>query len=149
MDIEMRIFKGKSDDFASALAIRQRVFVEEQKVPIEIEQDEFDSVATHVLLLADGVAVGTGRLFADPVQQNMAKLGRVALLPEYRGLHLGQVIIAQLMEEIKKTGMFRKVSIHAQVSAVGLYGRFGFVRVGEEFLEAGIRHVEMVRDLTK
>ncbi len=144
MDIEIRSFMGCDGDFALALAIRQKVFVVEQQVPEDLEQDEFDETATHVLLLADGLPVGTGRVFADPERNDTARLGRVAVLREYRGLRLGQVLIARLLEEIKKLGSFKRVLIHAQTGVVELYARFGFERVGEEFYEAGIAHYEMI-----
>jgi len=144
MDIDIRTFDGIAADFALAMEIRQKVFVIEQKVPEDLEHDEFDEKATHVLLLADGKPVGTGRVFADPERTDTARLGRVAVLREYRGLRLGQVLIATLLEEIKKSGRFRRVLIHAQSSVVELYARFGFEKVGEEFYEAGIAHYEMI-----
>mgnify|MGYP001014803731 FL=1 len=144
MDIDIRTIAGSAPDFALAMEIRQKVFVIEQKVPEDLEHDEFDEKATHVLLLADGKPVGTGRVFADPERTDTARLGRVAVLREYRGLRLGQVLIATLLEEIKKSGRFRRVLIHAQSSVVELYARFGFEKVGEEFYEAGIAHYEMI-----
>ena len=144
MDIDIRTIAGSAPDFALAMEIRQKVFVIEQKVPEDREHDEFDEKATHVLLLADGKPVGTGRVFADPERTDTARLGRVAVLREYRGLRLGQVLIATLLEEIKKSGRFRRVLIHAQSSVVELYARFCFEKVGEEFYEAGIAHYEMI-----
>ncbi|MBU1109910.1 MAG: GNAT family N-acetyltransferase [Candidatus Riflebacteria bacterium] len=144
MDIELRTVAGSGKDFALALDIRQKVFVVEQLVPVEIEHDEFDESATHVLLLADGVPVGTGRIFADPYHADTARLGRVAVLKEYRGLKFGQVLIARLLEEIKNRQQFRCVLIHAQAAVVELYVRFGFEKIGAEFYEAGIAHYEMV-----
>jgi predicted GNAT family N-acyltransferase len=147
MDIEIRTCKGCDRDFALAMEIREKVFVLEQNVPPDLERDEFDERATHVLLLADGLPVGTGRVFADPKQTDTARLGRVAVLREYRGLHLGQVLIATLLEEVKKSGCFSRVLIHAQTAVVELYARFGFEKVGEEFYEAGIAHFEMIYQL--
>ncbi|PKL45426.1 MAG: GNAT family N-acetyltransferase [Candidatus Riflebacteria bacterium HGW-Riflebacteria-1] len=147
MEIEVKTFIGCETEFAKALSIRQRVFVIEQKVPAELERDEFDTQAMHVLLLADAVPVGTGRWFADPEKPHVARLGRVAVLKEYRGLRFGQVIIARLLEEIKKRQQFSQVLIHAQSAVVDLYARFGFKRVGEQFFEAGIAHYEMVYQL--
>ncbi|NLF95242.1 MAG: GNAT family N-acetyltransferase [Candidatus Riflebacteria bacterium] len=144
MDIEIRTFNGKSPDFALAMEIRQKVFVVEQHVPENLEHDEFDEQAMHVLLLADGLPVGTGRFFADPQRDETARLGRVAVLREYRGLRLGQVLIATLLDEIKKSGRFCRVLIHAQTAVVELYARFGFEKIGEEFYEAGIAHYEMI-----
>ena len=144
MDIELRTITGCGEGFTQALEIRQKVFVLEQQVPLELERDEFDEAATHVLLLADGIPVGTGRIFADSDQADTARLGRVAVLKEYRGLKFGQVLIARLLDEIRAQPQFRRVLIHAQTSVVELYARFGFEKIGEEFYEAGIAHYTMV-----
>ncbi len=144
MDTEIRTFGGYSKDFALAMEVRQKVFVIEQKVPAELERDEFDEQATHLILLAAGLPVGTGRFFADLKHAGTARLGRVAVLKECRGLRLGQVIVARLLEEIKNSGKFNRVLIHAQIAVVGFYARFGFKKVGEEFVEAGINHCEMI-----
>lgn len=147
MEIEFRVFAGCGAEFASAMEIRTKVFVVEQRVPAELERDEFDELATHVLLLADGEAVATGRIFADPLAADTARLGRVAVLKEYRGLKFGQVIIARLLEEIRKRQQFNRVLIHAQSAVVDFYARFGFKKLGDEFFEAGIAHYEMIYQL--
>lgn len=144
LDIEIITFNGHSKDFALAMEVRQKVFVLEQNVPVELEHDEFDEQATHVLLLADAQPVGTGRFFADLQQANTARLGRVAVLREYRELGFGQALLARLLAEIKNSRKFNRVLIHAQIAVVDLYARFGFEKRGKDFMEAGIAHCEMI-----
>lgn len=146
MKNEFRAFSGCGEGFAEAMLIRTRVFVEEQHVPVELEHDEFDAIAVHLLLLKSGKAVGTGRFFADQRDKTIARLGRVAVLPEFRGLGLGRAIIDELLGKIKADGGFKRVLIHAQKTVVGLYAAAGFKPFGDEFFEAGIVHQEMVLD---
>jgi predicted GNAT family N-acyltransferase len=126
---------------AAARAIREAVFVCEQQVPIELEWDEFDARSLHALALGDGdQPVGTGRLLPD------GRIGRMAVLPPWRGRGVGAAILSALIAHAARLEMPR-VLLHAQTHAAGFYARGGFLTVGGEFLEAGIPHVTMVRDL--
>ncbi|MBX3169545.1 MAG: GNAT family N-acetyltransferase [Candidatus Eremiobacteraeota bacterium] len=124
-----------------ALDIRRRVFVEEQGVPAELELDAQDGGAVHWLGWRAGQAVGTARLvrFAD-----VAKVGRVAVLPEWRSSGLGR----ELMEEIHgwaKDQPLRQILLDAQVNVIPFYAKLGYQTEGEIFEEAGILHQRMVR----
>ena len=122
-----------------AKAIRMEVFVKGQDVPISIEMDEYDDVATHVICQYDGKFIGTGRLVQHGKE---VKLGRVAVLEEFRGVGAGKAIMLKLIEEAKKL----KADViygNAQVWALKFYENLGFMAVGEEFLEADIVHVRM------
>lgn len=122
-------------------AIRDQVFIREQQVPVEEEWDELDPQCQHVLARdAGGAAIGTGRL--TPTR----KIGRMAVLASWRGRGVGAAMLQQLVERARELG-WREVSLHAQVSAIGFYQRFGFQAYGEEFEEAGIRHRAMRREL--
>jgi predicted GNAT family N-acyltransferase len=124
-----------------ASAIREAVFVAEQGVPPEIELDEWDERCDHALAIdAGGRAVGTGRLLPD------GHIGRMAVLREHRGRGVGAAILEALIERARQRGM-RRVVLNAQTHAAGFYARFGFAASGDEFLEAGIPHLEMARDL--
>jgi predicted GNAT family N-acyltransferase len=139
-EISVRILPwAEARGFASA--IREAVFVAEQRVPPEIELDEWDERCDHALAYeAHGRPVGTGRLLPD------GHIGRMAVLREYRGRGVGAAILASLVERAKTRGM-RQVLLNAQTQAAGFYARFGFAVSGEPFMEAGIPHVEMARDL--
>ncbi len=124
-----------------AAAIRHAVFVVEQKVPVDIELDEFDPVSVHALAFGgDGVAVGTGRLLPD------GHIGRMAVLRHARGSGVGGALLRALMAAARERG-FGEVQLNAQTHALAFYARFGFVAEGEEFDDAGIPHRAMRRSV--
>ena len=125
---------------AEASRIRLAVFVEEQRVPPEIEMDDKDAVCVHALAYAQGRAVGTGRLLPD------GHIGRMAVLKENRSLGVGSAILERLVEEARRRGM-KEIVLSAQTHALGFYRRHGFMAAGEVFEEAGIPHQEMRRML--
>ena len=125
---------------AEASRIRTAVFVEEQRVPAEIEMDAHDAACLHALAYAQGRAVGTGRLLPD------GHIGRMAVLKESRALGVGGAILERLVAEALRRGM-RQVVLSAQTHALGFYRRHGFQEVGAVFEEAGIAHQEMRRVL--
>ena len=126
-----------------ARAVRHEVFVQEQQIPIEMEQDDADQAAVHALIRNRlGVAVATGRLLqAAP---GVGQIGRLAVTRVLRGSNLGRFVLHTLMGAAAKRGD-REVFLHAQSSAEGFYTRLGFLPRGEPFMEAGIGHREMVR----
>ncbi|HVL75348.1 MAG TPA: GNAT family N-acetyltransferase [Noviherbaspirillum sp.] len=120
-----------------AQAVRYQVFVVEQKVPLEMEWDEMDARCVHALVLDDEARpVATGRLLPD------GHIGRMAVLPRARGNGVGAAVLQALMKAAKARGDTR-VMLNAQTHAEPFYARFGFVRDGEEFEEAGIPHIAM------
>jgi len=132
------------DELATALRIRYRVFVEEQGVPPELEEDADDAVARHYLLRVGDAVAGTARLLLR--SEGLGKIGRVAVLPEYRGTGRGEGLMRQLIADATVLGC-RQLVLDAQVSVVRFYERLGFTAEGEEFLDAGIRHRRMRRTL--
>ena len=124
-----------------ARRIRELVFVREQGVPPELEMDEQDAHCAHALAhAADGAAIGTGRLLPD------GHIGRMAVLKEWRGKGVGALLLHALVEQARSRGD-AKVRLNAQSAAAGFYRRYGFALSGPEFMEAGIPHVPMQRDL--
>lgn len=121
---------------AQASPIRFTVFVGEQKVPVELELDEFDPLSCHALALAGDEAIGTGRLLPD------GHIGRMAVLVGWRGRGVGALLLQALIDEAQQRGMARVV-LNAQTHALGFYARFGFVPEGEEYEEAGLPHRTM------
>lgn len=129
----------------AAAAIRQTVFVEEQKIPAEMEWDAGDESCLHAVAFNRlGVALATGRLL--PHVPGVAKIGRMAVLRKMRGGSIGRAVLEALMQAAREQG-YREVLLHAQLSAAGFYTRAGFAQRGAVFEEAGIGHVEMVRAL--
>lgn len=124
-------------------AIRQRVFVDEQGVPANLEWDEQDTGCLHALALtATEQAVGSGRLLPD------GRIGRMAVLPGWRGLGIGRRILDHLVQLARAQGQTR-LELHAQAQAVAFYRRAGFSLLGEPFLEAGIVHRKMACTLAE
>lgn len=128
-------------DHAALRAVRDPVFLDEQKVPPELETDALDPDCLHVLARDDsGQPIGTARLAPD------GRIGRMAVLAEWRGRGVGAAMLQTLLD-MARDRRHASVSLHAQIDAVGFYQRFGFVAEGEEFTEAGIRHRLMRRGL--
>ncbi|MBC2607755.1 GNAT family N-acetyltransferase [Pelagicoccus albus] len=119
-------------------SVRFTVFVDEQKVPAEIEMDAWDDKSRHVLALAEGLPVGTGRLLPD------GHIGRLAVLKEWRGKKVGLALMQRLMQMGQDANM-PELILSAQTHAAEFYRRLGFVAMGKPYQEAGIEHIEMRR----
>jgi len=131
-------------DMQRALAIRRRVFIEEQSVPEEIEMDADDQRAFHALAILDGVAIGCGRMLEHG--ESEVKIGRMAVLREFRKTGVGEQILRFLIDRARARGI-RKAILHAQLTAEGFYLKQGFRPIGGVFDEAGIEHRKMERSL--
>jgi predicted GNAT family N-acyltransferase len=126
-----------SGDITQLQAVRRAVFIEEQSVPETDEWDDADPVCHHILAVdANRDAVGTGRLEAN------GKIGRVAVLPQYRGTGVGTAIVRHLVDLAARRGL-TQVYLYSQSYAVGFYERLGFRAEGPEFYEVGIPHRRM------
>jgi predicted GNAT family N-acyltransferase len=132
-------------DWPEVVELRTRVFVGEQGVPPEIEQDAADATAVHVVSRnVAGRVVATGRLLLR--DDRTASIGRMAADASVRGRGHGAAVLAELHRQAILRGV-TEVELHAQVTARGFYERAGYAAVGEEYEEAGIRHVTMRRRL--
>lgn len=129
-------------DRGALRSVRETVFVREQGVPLALEWDEFDAVSRHVLAEAAEGAVGTGRLLPD------GHIGRLAVLAGWRGRGMGSTMFQALLDMAAAAG-HRRVVLSAQSGVQDFYRRFGFAAEGPPYLEAGIEHVAMARDLRK
>ena len=138
-EVEFREARWEDPADRSAITeIRRIVFVEEQKVPVAIELDGSDAGCRHWLACTrDGRAVATARLRPD------GHLGRIAVLEPWRGEGIGAEIVRVVLRDAASLGLLR-VDLDSQVHARGFYQALGFEARGEEFMEAGIPHVNMV-----
>lgn len=123
----------------AAFALRREVFVWEQRVPPEIEMDEEDFTATHVVAVLQGEAVGTLRLLDKP---DTVKIGRVAVKRDWRGHGIAKAMMLFAMESCRAAGRTR-FSLAAQTDKLGFYEKLGFVAHGPEFDDAGMPHRAM------
>jgi YbgC/YbaW family acyl-CoA thioester hydrolase len=130
---------------AQARSIREQVFVDEQKIPAQMEWDDADASCVHAVAYNRlGVALATGRLMEHV--PGVVKIGRMAVLRPLRGSRIGRAVLDALMDYARDKG-FREVVLHAQLSAAPFYARAGFSERGAGFEEAGIAHIEMTRKL--
>lgn len=145
-------------DFDALRAVREAVFIHEQGVPAELELDVADPRCIHVVARdASGNAIGTGRLVPpeDTVTVGVqgaagrpaqARIGRMAVLPHWRGRGIGDALLAKLLE-VAAARRWDRVLLHAQAGAIRFYQRHGFLPRGPRFMEAGIEHLTMWRQL--
>ncbi len=128
-----------------ARQVRTEVFLQEQRVPVEMEWDEADASAVHAVAYNRlGMPLATGRLLQHA--PGVGRIGRMAVSRVLRGAGLGRDILQVLLKAAEQRGD-RDVMLHAQRSAEGFYAGEGFVPRGAPFDEAGIPHIEMVKPL--
>ncbi|OKQ00336.1 GNAT family N-acetyltransferase [Paenibacillus sp. P46E] len=126
-----------------AFRIRREVFVEEQGVALADEFDQHEQAAEHILIYQEETAVGTARLRNV---DGWAKLERICLLAPYRKSGLGSVLIATLEKMAAEQGL-RQAKLHGQKQAEGFYQKLGYETGSPVFIEDGIPHVLMVKNL--
>ena len=139
--MEIKIYRNGCP--AEAAHIRQTVFVDEQKFVDEF--DETDDVATHFVMFDGDKPVGCARAFFDE-NEDAWHIGRVAIIKEYRGKHLGEEIMLFAEEELRKQGVGR-VTLSAQVRASGFYKAIGYTPYGEEYYDQYCPHIAMEKRL--
>lgn len=125
--------------------LRHEVFVVEQDVPEDMELDEHDETdAVHFLGYAGTHAVAAARIV---MIENSAKIGRMVVVKNARGNNFGVEMMQAMIDYAKKTPDCGEVVLDAQVQATAFYERLGFTVCGNEFMDAGITHIHMVRPL--
>ena len=126
---------------ALAAPLRFAIFVGEQKVPAGIELDDLDAKCMHAIAYDEaGKAIGTGRLLPE------GKIGRMAVVREWRRRGVGADLLEALVAEAKRRG-HDEVRLSAQLQAAEFYRSHGFVAEGKVYEEAGILHQAMRRSL--
>lgn len=142
-DLEVRAAAGAAD-WLDCQRIRTRVFIEEQACPEDEEWDGLDATCEHVIGAVGGTAVATARW--RWVGPDCVKLERFAVLEEHRGHGYGRTLVEHAIEAATAAGA-QRLELHAQAHLVGFYRSLGFAIDGAEFVEAGIPHRRMVRDV--
>lgn len=126
---------------AHATLIRRAVFIQEQGIPEADEWDAYDQVSLHFVVYDQQQPIATARLLPDD------HIGRVAVLKAYRGKGVGEQLMQTIIHQARVKRRSRLV-LSAQVHAQGFYRRLGFNVLGEEYLDCGIPHVDMMMPLT-
>lgn len=139
--ITVKEIKNKKDQ-KKAQEIRHEVFVIGQNVPAELEIDEFERDAIHYLAFLNNNPVGAARW---RITNEGVKLERFAVLIEFRGRGIGSAMVEKVLSDIKRDPEAgdREIYLHAQIDAIPLYRKFGFVKYGNMFDEAGLMHYSM------
>lgn len=126
-----------------AMAIRFKVFVDEQQVPPEEEQDHYDQTAVHFGAFDHGIMVGTGRVVSDG---RRGKIGRLAVLKSHRGRGIGMGLLTAMTAWCREQGL-EEAYLGAQLHAIPFYEKAGFTAEGRIFDDAGIPHRMMRKKL--
>ena len=124
-----------------AFFVRKEVFIKEQHVSPEEEMDHLDQESSHLVIYDEKEPIGAGRL---RLVDGYGKLERICVLKSHRSLGIGNLIIQALEEEAAKQGAVQFM-LNAQTQAVPFYEKHGYKVVSEEFLDANIPHVKMVK----
>ncbi|MEM1500717.1 GNAT family N-acetyltransferase [Bacillus velezensis] len=126
-----------------AFFVRKEVFVKEQHVPEEEEIDQFEDTTEHIVIYDGGQPVGAGRW---RLKDGHGKLERICVMKSHRSLGVGAIIMQALEKAAAAKGADSFI-LHAQTQAVPFYEKQGYrVTSGEEFLDAGIPHLEMIKE---
>ena len=134
----------KTRDIAACHLIRKLVFVDEQGIALDEDIDGLDDQATHFLAVENGTPVGTARVLE---KGSIGKIGRLAVLKSHRSKGIGAAIIRAALNDLDARPHIREARLGAQIEAIPFYEALGFIPEGDEFLDAGLPHQEMVRRL--
>ena len=129
-------------DMKKAFKIRDLVFCKEQKVSKKIEFDGLDQFCDHYLAKINELPIGTARIREE--KKGAFKIERMAVLKEHRKKGVGKAIIKKILKHYLNLNQVNNLTLNSQIEAKDFYKRFGFVEVGEEFIEANIKHKKMM-----
>lgn len=140
----MKIIEAKDEkELEKVYEVRKKVFVTEQKVPLDIEIDAYEDKAHHFLGTEDDQAISASRL---RIVEDYGKLERICVLASFRGKSLGKQMIAYLEAFLIENNIF-KSKLNAQSHAIEFYEKLGYEVISDEFMDAGIPHKTMIKHL--
>ncbi|MGM9926296.1 MAG: GNAT family N-acetyltransferase [Bacillus sp. (in: firmicutes)] len=140
--MKVEIVKNRQQ-LEDALSIRHAVFMEEQQVDVESETDQYDETAAHFVLYDGSTPIGAGRF---RTVDGTGKVERICILASSRRHGSGRLIM-EAIEEYAKSRHIAKITLNAQSHAIGFYDKLGYHVISEEFIDAGIPHRTMVKQL--
>ncbi|RSK29282.1 GNAT family N-acetyltransferase [Bacillus sp. HMF5848] len=126
-----------------AYYVRKVVFIDEQNVPEEEEMDQFDETSEHFVVYDGDKPVGAGRF---RVVDGYGKVERICIMKSHRGKGLGNLLIHAIEAYAKDTNV-AKTKLNAQTHAEAFYKKLGYETVSDEFMDAGIPHVTMIKNM--
>ncbi|WP_340617546.1 GNAT family N-acetyltransferase [Xenorhabdus entomophaga] len=144
MKIKHSIGRQDSVLIEQAFSIRKQVFTDEQGFDAEIDIDEYDDIALHVVIFDDEKPIGVLR--AIPQDNDMLKVGRVAVLKDYRGQGIGRDVM-KFIEDYGRKNKVTTIGLSSQCHAQPFYESLGYQAQGEIYLEDGAEHIFMTLDL--
>lgn len=130
--------------YQDALNIRHEVFVAEQKVPVNLEIDDLEDQTEHIVLYKDDEPIGTARIY--DLGNAIYKVQRVATKKEVRGQGYGAALMKQIERKIKEIGG-SQIILGGQNTALPFYEKLGYTIDGAEFMDAGIPHHNMIKNI--
>jgi predicted GNAT family N-acyltransferase len=138
----IQVYRAQNEqEVNTAFSIREQVFVLEQQVPREAENDAFEPTASHYVATCEGVPCGAARW---RVTDQGIKLERFAVLQQYRNRNVGAELLKLVLQDVQAVQAGQKIYLNAQLPAVNFYRRHGFVTEGDMFTECDIQHYKMV-----
>jgi len=136
-------FVSNEKELFEAFEVRKKVFVEEQKVPVEEEIDQYEEAAAHFILYQNGEPAGAGRF---RVVDGLGKVERICVLASQRGTGAGKAIMNKIEQHAKLQGI-GALKLNAQTHAIPFYNSLGYEVISDEFLDAGIPHKSMKKSI--
>ncbi len=120
---------------AGAYSVRIEGMNRRYHISLREEFDEHDCEGTrYIVLLDDGYPVATCRFYE--AGDGLVDLGRVVVLPEYRGKGLGVLTVSEAEKWIKELG-YREIKIESRLEAIGFYEKLGFAHVDDTVIRSG------------
>lgn len=146
--LDMEIYKAAGpEDIRRCLEIRNKVFIVEKGVPEEVEVDGYDCLnnsCEHFLIRHEGKAAGTIRCLH--MTENTIRIQRFCFLKEFRGLGLGRAVLNYIEGHYRKEHIV-KVEMDAKYDVFRFYEKCGYEKISDVFIEAGIEHVKMIKEI--
>ncbi|AOM40944.1 GNAT family N-acetyltransferase [Xenorhabdus hominickii] len=145
MKIKHSIGRQNPELIQQAFAIRKQVFTDEQGFAEEIDIDEYDDIALHVVLFDDERPIGVLRAILK--DNGMLKVGRVAVLKSHRGRGIGRQVMG-FIADYGRQNSIATIGLSSQCHARPFYESLGYQAYGEIYLEDGEEHIFMTLDLS-
>lgn len=120
---------------AGAYSVRIQGMNRQHHIPLRDEFDEHDGNGTkYIVILDDDYPIATCRFYE--ISPDSVSLGRVVVLPEYRGKNIGRMAVEQAEIWIQECG-YKKIEIDSRTVAVKFYEKLGFSIVDDKIISGG------------